>query len=141
MKRKGMTVYIAGPMTGIPQYNFPAFDKMAARLRDGGHTVVNPAELDDPKHRAIAMASPDGAEQTADLFDGSTWGDFLARDVKLIADTGIEAIVCLTGWEKSKGAKLETFVGHLKRIPIYTTAEHGGGLIRLDLLDLMEAWA
>lgn len=125
-------------MTGYSQYNFPAFDRMAARLREQGHEVVNPAELDDPKHRAIAMASPDGPPQTAGLFDGMTWGDFLARDVKLIADGGIEAIVVLPGWTTSKGARLETFVGHLKGLPIYVV--HGGGLRRVPTSALLEAW-
>ena len=36
--------YIAGPMTGIAEFNFPAFNKEAVRLRAEGLTVLNPAD-------------------------------------------------------------------------------------------------
>ena len=39
-----MRVYISGPMTGIPELNFPAFNAAARRLRYNGWTVENPAE-------------------------------------------------------------------------------------------------
>jgi hypothetical protein len=37
-------VYIAGPMTGLPEYNFPAFHAAAAAWRAAGWDVFNPAE-------------------------------------------------------------------------------------------------
>lgn len=40
-------VYIAGPMTGLPDWNFPAFHEAAARWRMMGWNVVNPAESFD----------------------------------------------------------------------------------------------
>jgi hypothetical protein len=54
--------YLAGPMTGIPAFNFPAFDLAAADLRAQGIDIVSPAELDDPETRRLNMASPDGRE-------------------------------------------------------------------------------
>lgn len=103
--------YLAGPMSGIPQFNFPAFFDAARLLRERGLDVVSPAELDDPKTRDDALASPDGK-----LIDGKssgqTWGDFLARDVKLIADQ-VQGIIFLPGWPRSKGAKLEAIVALL----------------------------
>lgn len=112
-------VYVCGPMTGLPKFNFPNFDKAALDLRSLGFQVTSPSELDDPETRAAALASPDGAPGTGTASD-ETWGDFLARDVKLIADGGIEAIVVLSGWEKSRGARLETFVANaLCGLPVY----------------------
>ncbi len=107
-----MRIYVCGPMTGHAQFNLPTFDAATADLRERGHDVVSPAELDDPETRKVALASPDGAPGSGSS-NGETWGDFLARDVKLLADDGIEAIAVLPGWEKSKGARLETFVGRL----------------------------
>lgn len=99
-------VYVAGPMQGIPQFNFPAFDGAAATLRSMGYEVISPAELDDPKVRETHMASVDGKWIDA----GDTWGTFLSRDVKIVADQ-VDGLVMLPGWERSKGARLEAFVG------------------------------
>ena len=69
-----------------------------------------PAELDDAEDSGVAIASKDGDPKSAKR----SWGDFLARDVKLLADTGIQGIVFLPNWQDSKGAKLEAFVGLLQ---------------------------
>lgn len=100
--------YLAGPMTGLPQSNFPMFDRVAAVLRYDGFTIVSPAELDDPEVRTAALAN-------RPIITNHTWGDFLSRDVKVLADGGIGGIVFLPDWEKSNGAKLEATVGLLKR--------------------------
>jgi len=97
-------------MSGIAQFNFPAFVAAAKALRERGFEVVSPAELDDAEDKGVAMKSKDGNPADAKR----SWGDFLARDVKLLADTGIQGIVFLPGWRKSKGAKLEAFVGLLQ---------------------------
>lgn len=105
-----MRVYLAGPMSGIPQMNFPAFHKAAVGVRKCGFDVVSPAELDDTHDAAIALSSTDGAPN----HPTKTWGDFLARDVKMIADGGIQGIVFLPDWVKSRGARLEASLGLLQ---------------------------
>lgn len=132
-----MKVYLAGPMTGRKQFNIPTFDLAAADLRRRGFEVVSPAELDDPETRAIALQSPDGAPGSGSA-NGETWGDFLSRDVKLLADGGIEAIYVLPGWEKSRGARLETFVGRaLCGLPIFDFQT----MTVVPPVLLLEAWA
>jgi hypothetical protein len=117
-------------MSGIPQFNFPAFFAAAEQLRADGFEVVSPAEIDNEEDKGAALRSPDG--QSVKRTDGvsKTWGDFLARDVKLLADTGIQGIVFLPNWQNSKGAKLEAFVGLLQGFKFweYEDGEDGAAL-------------
>jgi len=103
--------YLAGQMSGIPQFNFPLFLRVAARLRALGYEIVSPAEIDDEEDKKDALQSAAGTYEK----HKKTWGDFLARDVKLLADGGIGGIVFLPGWENSSGAKLEATIGLIKR--------------------------
>ena len=139
-----MRVYIAGPMTGIPQFNFPAFDAAARDLRAVGLDVVSPAELDDPEDREAALQSPDGSALSYGTGVKKTWGEFLGRDVRLIADGGIEAVYVLPGWNNSRGARLETFVAKaMQGLTIYRydgDQPYGNGG-EVSALDLVRAWA
>lgn len=78
-------IYIAGPMTGIPDLNFPAFHAAAKKLRAEGHEVVNPAEIN---------ADPAAA-----------WLDCMRADIRELV--GCTAIYLLPGWFCSRGASLE----------------------------------
>lgn len=119
-----MKIYIAGPMSGLKNFNFPYFDNVAANLRGAGYEVVSPAELDDPAFRKRVMAEHITGHES-DLL--GAWGDCLARDVKLITDGGIEGIVLLHNWYKSRGAKLEAYVGLLNKLKfgLYSPQEIG----------------
>ena len=141
-----MKVYLAGPMTGYPQFNLPAFEEAAKKLRAAGYDVLNPAELDDPRIREIALASGDGS-MTPIIKHGVTWGDFLSRDVKVIADNGLHAVIVLPGWEKSRGARLETFIAAMMcGLPVFTIADcdycENGNLVlhAVGLTTLTRAW-
>jgi hypothetical protein len=118
--------YLAGPMSNIPQFNYPRFFELARILREEGFTIVSPAELDSPETVKAAMASPDG-NLGSGVVNGETWGEFLARDVKLVADD-VDGVFVMEGWEKSRGARLELFVAHLAKKPIFTIKEVTGGL-------------
>ncbi len=100
-----MKIYVAGPMQGIPDFNFPLFNNVTAFLRKMGHEVFNPAEKDIERHgEGVAVSA------TGDLKDAVALGfslrDALADDTWYICKTA-DAIYMLPGWENSKGARAE----------------------------------
>ena len=99
-----MKVYLAGPMSGYPEFNYPMFFAMAAKLRAQGFEVVNPAEL------------------CADL-DGD-WSACMARTLPAVR--GCDAIAMLYGWQNSKGARLEQEAAAARGIPTYSAYQLSG---------------
>jgi hypothetical protein len=92
-------IYLSGPMTGMPEYNFPAFNEAAAAIRGRGFDVVNPAELD---------AAEVGRKE---------WADYLRRDIAKLLECN--SIAVLPGWENSKGAALEVHVAKSLGMPVF----------------------
>ena len=102
-----MKIYLAGPMRGIPHFNFPAFHKAAAKLRAAGHVVFNPAERDIERHgKDISAGNVAGSEQQAQQEHGVNLRQALADDMAFIC-LDADAIALLPGWEDSKGALAE----------------------------------
>jgi hypothetical protein len=105
-----MKLYLAGPMRGIPLFNFPAFHYAAADLRALGHEVFNPAEHDNEKHGTdISAGNLTGDETKAAAEHGFNLREALHADLTYICQEA-EGIVMLPGWEKSKGATAERAV-------------------------------
>lgn len=116
-----MKFYIAGPMRGYPDFNFPAFDKAAECLRSLGHEVVSPAELDrDLGFDETTGELPDGFVESA-----------MRRDLEEIL--GVDAIALLYGWEKSQGVKVELAVAKALGLEVYK--HHPYGTRPLELLE------
>ncbi|HHW0480884.1 TPA: DUF4406 domain-containing protein [Escherichia coli] len=78
-----MKVYIAGPMSGLPNFNRAAFNHAHFHLWSKGHIVLNPARL------------PDGLTQAEYM------------DICLSMLRCADAIYMLEGWEHSAGARAE----------------------------------
>lgn len=84
-------IYISGPMTGLPDLNFPAFHEAANQLRAAGYTVTNPAELD-----------------AQDAGKTLTWEQYMRRDIAALMQC--DGIATLAGWSNSRGATLEVHI-------------------------------
>lgn len=108
-----MRLYLAGPMTGYAQFNFPAFDKRRDELKAAGHIVVSPADLD----RAMGFDPADAQSVAAIRVDDAFIDAAIQRDVAAIVQC--DAIVMLDGWAKSKGANGELAVARWKGLPVF----------------------
>ena len=99
-----MKIYIAGPMRGIPYYNFPAFDHARDDLLAYGHEVVSPADLDRRAANFEASRLPAETDWSA-VPEGFDLKACCARDLEALLTC--DAIYMLPGWQKSRGAMAE----------------------------------
>ena len=100
-------IYIAGPMRGMPQFNFPAFFAAEERLGAKGWETYNPARADNDFFNAdVSKDNLTGSEEMAAEQFGLTIGNAMARDLTWISNHA-KAIYMLKGWEKSSGARAE----------------------------------
>ncbi len=94
-------IYIAGPMSGLPDYNRPAFYEAAEAFTEGGWTVFNPAEND-----VMLFGSHELCEAAINENRNAALRVMLGSDLKWICKKA-DAIAMLPGWENSKGARTE----------------------------------
>ena len=79
-----MRLYISGPMTGLPQLNYPAFHAAADELAAAGYDVINPARPGEPHWE---------------------WIDWMRRAVRDVSEA--DGLALLAGWGESRGARVE----------------------------------
>ena len=88
-------IYIAGPMRGMKDFNYEAFDKAAGELQARGWQAVNPVDL------GRLWPVTDGGEEVDEIdLDG-------LMSIEREAVRNSDAIYLLKGWEKSEGARRE----------------------------------
>ena len=86
-------------MTGLPQFNYPAFMEAEERLQGVGYEVLNPARLDE-RHR--------NQDPTCPCFTGGDkhdWRWYMDRCLPLVDMS--QALALLPGWQNSRGARIE----------------------------------
>jgi hypothetical protein len=110
------TCYIAGPMTGIPGFNYRAFDEARDILRTHGWKVISPADL-DRQNLGIDFSTMTGNE------DLSPWREKFARQ-DMEALLKVERLFVLEGWEQSVGARNEMTMAAMLGVPICTFPGH-----------------
>ena len=107
-----MRLYLAGPMTGRPEYNYPLFRQTAQEWRKCGWDVLDPSEKFGGR-----------TDLPYEVYIKASIIDVLACD----------AIAVLPDWEDSKGAALEVHIGRALRYPVYDAeypARSGEGGLR-----------
>lgn len=92
-----MRLYVAGPMTGYPRWNYAAFTDAAARLRAAGYQVTAPHEMDEARG-----FDPDAP---VDDFGRADYVTALLSDIHAVAAAC--GVAVLPGWSDSPGATAE----------------------------------
>lgn len=83
--------YLAGPMAGIPEHNFPYFEKAVTHLRGQGYMVLSPHEIDHG--------------ETPEQRGSKSHAEYLKKDFMVML--ACDGIILLPGWMKSRGATAE----------------------------------
>jgi Domain of unknown function (DUF6378)/Domain of unknown function (DUF4406) len=91
--QKAYNVYIAGPMRGLPEHNYPAFNSLEDFIWTHGVPGV------DVKVAPVNPARNFGGDTTRE------YADYMRLDIPQLAKC--HGIVILPGWETSEGARLE----------------------------------
>lgn len=101
-------LYLAGPMSNLPYFNFPAFMEAEKKLTELGYEVFNPAQKDIEIFGPGIADCPNGThEEAAEKCEHPpTYRECLKIDLNYILDYA-DAIALLPGWEKSMGVQAE----------------------------------
>lgn len=95
-----MTIYLAGPMTGKPDFNSAEFAKYAEKYRADGFKVFSPPEMDEGD-----WTKP--------------YEYYIRRDLGVFLNESVERVYLLPGWQESKGARLEKHLAEVLGLAIY----------------------
>lgn len=123
-----MKIYIAGPMSGVQDWNFPAFFEAERQLLELGHEVINPAHNDGATYDE-ALASANAGKHS--------WNWYMRRDLTNLITC--DAVCLLPDWKSSKGASLEVNVAKSLDMPLYILRD-GVLTPRVEILGL-SGWA
>jgi len=98
-------IYIAGPMSNLPDFNYAEFQRAANVLSLAGYEVLNPADIDK-----VFDINPGT--------DPQTWQWYMRKAIGMVLEA--EELVLLPGWQRSKGATLEHHIARQLQMPVRT---------------------
>lgn len=106
-------VYVCGPMAGYPGLNQDAFEKARHLIEAAGYRALIPHAISPYEHPGQCFPLyPKGATAQP----GHNGGCHLRGDIAAMVMA--DSVYRLPGWERSRGACLETAVAVLLGIPI-----------------------
>ena len=97
--KKVTRLYVAGPMSGYPESNYPAFALATVQLQAAGFEVVDPGTFGDGAH----------------------YVDFLREDLKMMLEC--HGVATIENWWESTGARNEVQVAGILKMPVRSVEE------------------
>lgn len=95
-----MKLYISGPMTGLPDFNYPAFNAAAGELAAAGFEVLNPVD----------------SEKLNDTGSPESWQWYMRHALLMLA--AADGVALLPGWDISRGARIEERISRDLDLPV-----------------------
>ena len=137
------TVYIAGPMTGLPNFNRPAFDAAAKVLRTAGWEVINPVDMDIETYGSRLFDTNDTGDIAQAKFDyGFDLEDCRITNKEMVDMCDLVAL--LPEYHNSSGARAEVehacATGHTRVARLHSVIDLGPTLGRYPIADWSD-WA
>lgn len=118
-------------MSGVENWNFPAFFDAEEQLKELGYETLNPATNDGASIEAAIQNAISARDS------GVTWSSYMRRDLCNLVLS--DSLCLLPGWQSSKGASLEVYVAKALGIPLYILKD--GKLVpRVEIIGL-SGWA
>ena len=102
---KHQTVYLSGPMTGLPDYNRAAFNLRAEAFQALGYSVNNPADI----------SVTHGTDKS--------YGFYFKRALRLMLESDVVYVFGDTS--NSAGVQMELKVAEMAGMPIVREEQHG----------------
>ena len=131
----GRKIYIAGPMRGLPDFNYQKFNAVEAELAANGWNVSNPVKIGEK------FGTAEEINGSAILLEAVMQSELLA--VKLA-----DAIFLLRGWQHSEGARMELAAALEKSADVYLEENDAPaydpnlvGYIRSTFNDAFDRWS
>lgn len=113
-----MMIYLAGPIRGVPQLNWPAFKAAAERLKADGHGVYSPLhQIVSLVGEEAVLANETGNEDQILKEARRSRRKAFEQNLSWIC-TVVGAVVVLPGWERSMGALAEVAVAEALGLPV-----------------------
>lgn len=98
-----LKLYVAGPMTGLPERNYPAFHEACKKLMMAQYDTENPVDNDD-----IVVHADD-------------YTDYLRAGIRQLITC--DGVAFLPGFGQSKGAMMELYIAACLQMPIKSVEE------------------
>lgn len=106
-------LYIAGPMTGMPQFNYPAFNQAQTQLLAAGYEVLNPAAIDLMFPKSCGDVELVAGCKACDERD---WKWYMRKSIPMVCQA--DGVAVLPRWHNSRGARREVDIARDLGMPV-----------------------
>jgi hypothetical protein len=118
-----MKYYLAGPMTGIPEFNFPLFIQVCEYLRERELTILSPHEIDHG--------------ETDENRGSLSYGAYMRAGLRLMLDC--DGVIVLPGWKESQGVRVELALAKACEMELHRFDTETGYMYTLERWEIEDA--